>query len=92
MKSFFGNFLNNYTASFSKYCTAQLSNSANSSFLTWYQDPRLDNGYENVPTVDIHMKQIGYDDEWLYFLKVYASPLQQKVFIGYNHAVNTVVN
>ncbi|XP_041377665.1 multifunctional procollagen lysine hydroxylase and glycosyltransferase LH3-like [Gigantopelta aegis] len=47
------------------------------------KDPRLPGGYENVPTVDIHMRQIGMEKHWLHFLKVYIMPLQQKEFIGY---------
>ncbi|KAK3104424.1 hypothetical protein FSP39_001801, partial [Pinctada imbricata] len=50
-----------------------------------HEDPRLSGGYENVPTVDTHMKQIGMEDEWLQFLKNYVRPLQEKVFIGYYH-------
>lgn len=49
------------------------------------EDPRLAGGYENVPTVDIHMRQINYEKEWLSFLHKYVTPLQKKVFIGYNH-------
>ncbi|KAK6177441.1 hypothetical protein SNE40_015540 [Patella caerulea] len=48
-------------------------------------DPRIAGGYENVPTVDIHMKQVGYERHWLWFLKKYVSPLQEKVFLGYIH-------
>uniref|UniRef100_A0A0K2SV11 procollagen-lysine 5-dioxygenase n=1 Tax=Lepeophtheirus salmonis TaxID=72036 RepID=A0A0K2SV11_LEPSM len=46
-------------------------------------DKRLDSGYEAVPTRDIHMNQVNYEKEWLYLLKTYVMPLQQKVFIGY---------
>jgi len=46
-------------------------------------DPRLEGGYESVPTRDIHMKQINFDDGWLHFLNIYVSPLQQRVFEGY---------
>ena len=49
------------------------------------EDPRLAGGYENVPTVDIHMNQIGFEPHWLEFLKKYVLPLQQKVFQGYFH-------
>lgn len=49
------------------------------------EDPRLAGGYENVPTVDIHMNQIGFEQHWLHFLKKYVLPLQQKVFTGYFH-------
>ncbi|XP_062612335.1 multifunctional procollagen lysine hydroxylase and glycosyltransferase LH3-like [Saccostrea cucullata] len=48
------------------------------------EDPRLATGYENVPTVDTHMNQIGLEKQWLQFLKVYISPLQEKAFAGYH--------
>ncbi|XP_014782723.1 multifunctional procollagen lysine hydroxylase and glycosyltransferase LH3 [Octopus bimaculoides] len=48
-------------------------------------DPRLNGGYENVPTIDIHMNQIGYEKEWLHFLHKYITPLQKKVFEGYQN-------
>ncbi|CAJ0930599.1 unnamed protein product, partial [Ranitomeya imitator] len=38
-------------------------------------DKRLAGGYESVPTVDIHMTQVGYQDEWLKFLKDYIAPV-----------------
>ncbi|XP_015171280.1 PREDICTED: procollagen-lysine,2-oxoglutarate 5-dioxygenase 3 isoform X1 [Polistes dominula] len=48
-------------------------------------DPRLSGGYENVPTRDIHMNQINFEKQWLYFLKEYVRPLQELVFTGYYH-------
>ncbi|XP_011050655.1 PREDICTED: procollagen-lysine,2-oxoglutarate 5-dioxygenase 1 isoform X1 [Acromyrmex echinatior] len=48
-------------------------------------DPRLSGGYENVPTRDIHMNQVQYDQQWLYFLKEYVRPLQEFIFTGYFH-------
>lgn len=48
-------------------------------------DPRLAGGYENVPTVDIHMNQVEYERQWLHILATYVRPLQEKVFIGYFH-------
>ncbi|XP_050525944.1 procollagen-lysine,2-oxoglutarate 5-dioxygenase isoform X2 [Daktulosphaira vitifoliae] len=48
-------------------------------------DIRLKTGYEAVPTRDIHMNQVGLENHWLEFLKSYVSPLQQNIFIGYNH-------
>ena len=48
-------------------------------------DARLDGGYENVPTRDIHMKQVGYQDEWLSFLDLYVKPLVQLAFKGYDN-------
>ncbi|GFS32351.1 multifunctional procollagen lysine hydroxylase and glycosyltransferase LH3 [Nephila pilipes] len=49
------------------------------------QDPRLAGGYENVPTRDIHMNQVGFEQHWLYFLREYIRPVQEKIFIGYTH-------
>ncbi|GAB1603685.1 multifunctional procollagen lysine hydroxylase and glycosyltransferase LH3-like [Argonauta hians] len=49
------------------------------------EDPRLAGGYENVPTIDIHMNQAGYEKEWLHFLHKYITPLQKKVFQGYHN-------
>jgi len=48
-------------------------------------DDRLEGGYENVPTVDIHMNQIGFEQHWLEFLRLYVEPLQTRVYIGYYH-------
>lgn len=54
----------------------------------WQKDPRLEGGYENVPTRDIHMRQIGMDRQWLAFLRDYVRPLQERVFWGYQHYVS----
>ena len=56
-------------------------------FKTQSQDPRLEGGYENVPTRDIHMNQIEYEAEWLKILDRYVRPLQESVFDGYIHSV-----
>lgn len=55
--------------------------------LSLWQDPRLSGGYENVPTRDIHMNQVQYEQQWLYFLKEFIKPLQELVFTGYYHDV-----
>ena len=55
--------------------------------LSLLQDTRIEGGYENVPTRDIHMKQVGYEEQWLDFLNAYVRPLQEKVFIGYSSDV-----
>lgn len=47
------------------------------------QDPRLEGGYESVPTRDIHMRQIGFEVGWLHFLQHYVQPLQQRVYEGF---------
>ncbi|KAI1727368.1 procollagen-lysine,2-oxoglutarate 5-dioxygenase 3 [Ditylenchus destructor] len=46
-------------------------------------DRRLEGGYENVPTRDIHMNQIGFDRQWLAVVDEYVAPVQEKVFIGF---------
>lgn len=48
-----------------------------------YEDHRLPGGVENVPTVDIHMRQIDWDKHWLFFLKKIIMPMQQIIFPGY---------
>lgn len=53
-------------------------------FRTNPKDSRIEGGYENVPTRDIHLKQVGLASLWDEFLTFYISPLQQSVFIGYD--------
>uniref|UniRef100_H3A868 Procollagen-lysine,2-oxoglutarate 5-dioxygenase 3 n=1 Tax=Latimeria chalumnae TaxID=7897 RepID=H3A868_LATCH len=48
-----------------------------------HEDERLTGGYENVPTVDIHMNQIGFEKEWLKFLLEYVAPVTEKLYPGY---------
>lgn len=47
------------------------------------EDKRLPGGYENVPTDDIHLNQVGLDKMWLHILDKYIMPLTTKVFWGY---------
>ncbi|CAF1049888.1 unnamed protein product [Didymodactylos carnosus] len=49
-----------------------------------HTDKRLAGGYENVPTDDIHMNQVGFDEHWLFFLRDVIQPIQQKLYTGYN--------
>ncbi|KAM9299257.1 procollagen-lysine,2-oxoglutarate 5-dioxygenase 1 [Gastrophryne carolinensis] len=46
-------------------------------------DSRLQGGYENVPTIDIHMNQVGYEKEWHKFLLDFIAPVTEKMFPGY---------
>jgi hypothetical protein len=55
---------------------------------TILQDDRLSDGYEAVPTRDIHMKQVGLEEIWLDFLVNYVKPLQEIVFQGYESDVS----
>lgn len=47
------------------------------------KDRRLEGGYENVPTDDIHMTQVDFQEHWLFILRDLVQPIQQKVFTGY---------
>jgi len=55
-------------------------------------DPRLAGGYENVPTVDIHMNQIGFERQWLYFLREFIVPYNAKLFKGYHSEGKAIMN
>ncbi|CAI5669840.1 unnamed protein product [Oreochromis niloticus] len=57
-----------------------------------HKDERLAGGYENVPTVDIHMNQIGFEKEWLKFLKDYISPVTEKLYPGYYPRAQAIMN
>ncbi|MBN3289336.1 PLOD1 dioxygenase, partial [Polypterus senegalus] len=46
-------------------------------------DTRIQGGYENVPTIDIHMNQINFEKEWHKFLLEYIAPVTEKMFPGY---------
>ncbi|KAM4694589.1 procollagen-lysine,2-oxoglutarate 5-dioxygenase 2 isoform 2-T2 [Discoglossus pictus] len=48
-----------------------------------HTDTRIAGGYESVPTDDIHMNQIGMDEEWLHFIREFIAPVTLKVFAGY---------
>ncbi|KAI6239005.1 Oxoglutarate iron-dependent oxygenase domain containing protein [Aphelenchoides fujianensis] len=47
------------------------------------EDERLAGGYENVPTRDIHMKQVGMHNQFLQVIDDYVAPMQEKVFYGH---------
>ncbi|VDM15777.1 unnamed protein product [Hydatigera taeniaeformis] len=47
-------------------------------------DARLESGYEAVPTRDIHMRQIDWEEHWLHVLRTYVYPIQLKLWEGYN--------
>ncbi|XP_023555160.1 procollagen-lysine,2-oxoglutarate 5-dioxygenase 1 [Octodon degus] len=48
-----------------------------------FQDNRIQGGYENVPTIDIHMNQISFEREWHKFLVEYIAPMTEKLYPGY---------
>uniref|UniRef100_A0A8D0DE58 Procollagen-lysine,2-oxoglutarate 5-dioxygenase 1 n=1 Tax=Sander lucioperca TaxID=283035 RepID=A0A8D0DE58_SANLU len=47
------------------------------------KDTRIQGGYENVPTIDIHMNQINFEKEWHKFLLEYIAPITEKMYPGY---------
>ncbi|KAM3857390.1 multifunctional procollagen lysine hydroxylase and glycosyltransferase LH3 [Diretmus argenteus] len=57
-----------------------------------HKDERLAGGYENVPTVDIHMNQIDFEKEWLKFLKEYIVPVTEKLYPGYYPKAQAIMN
>ncbi|XP_062372754.1 multifunctional procollagen lysine hydroxylase and glycosyltransferase LH3 [Sardina pilchardus] len=57
-----------------------------------HTDERLTGGYENVPTVDIHMNQIQFEKEWLKFLKEYIAPVTEKLYPGYYPKAQAIMN
>ena len=61
------------------------------SCILYFQDPRLAGGYENVPTVDTHMTQLGWEKEWLLFLREFVAPMANKVYMGYTSEVGLLI-
>jgi len=57
-----------------------------------HKDDRISGGYENVPTVDIHMNQIGFESQWLHILQEYFSPMATRIFTGFYSANKAVMN
>uniref|UniRef100_A0A452U6J6 Procollagen-lysine,2-oxoglutarate 5-dioxygenase 3 n=1 Tax=Ursus maritimus TaxID=29073 RepID=A0A452U6J6_URSMA len=53
-----------------------------------HEDSRLAGG----PTVDIHMKQVGYEDQWLQLLRTYVGPMTESLFPGYHTKTRAVMN
>ena len=47
-------------------------------------DSRLQSGYEHVPTVDVHLTQVGFRPIWDNILKTVIAPLCEKFFVGFN--------
>ncbi|XP_028394041.1 multifunctional procollagen lysine hydroxylase and glycosyltransferase LH3-like [Dendronephthya gigantea] len=57
-----------------------------------HKDNRIAGGYENVPTVDIHMKQIAFEAHWMHFLKTYVAPIANHIFTGYYSEARAYMN
>ncbi|XP_022085486.1 procollagen-lysine,2-oxoglutarate 5-dioxygenase 2-like [Acanthaster planci] len=56
------------------------------------EDSRLAGGYENVPTRDIHMRQIDYERHFLYFLREFIKPAAEKLYQGYDSRAHAIMN
>merc|ERR1719219_1329181 len=48
-----------------------------------HNDARIQGGYENVPTDDIHFNQVGWEDQWKKMLIKYVKPAVEKEYVGY---------
>ncbi|XP_070802471.1 procollagen-lysine,2-oxoglutarate 5-dioxygenase 2 [Pituophis catenifer annectens] len=57
-----------------------------------HHDSRISGGYENVPTDDIHMRQIGLENVWLHFIREFIAPVTLKVFAGYYTKGHALLN
>jgi len=57
-----------------------------------HKDERISGGYENVPTVDIHMNQIGFEKAWLQMLKDYVAPMATRFYPGYHSHSQAIMN
>ncbi|XP_076598177.1 procollagen-lysine,2-oxoglutarate 5-dioxygenase 1 isoform X2 [Chaetodon auriga] len=55
-------------------------------------DARIQGGYENVPTIDIHMNQINFEKNWHKFLLEYIAPITEKMYPGYYTKCSTPLN
>lgn len=55
------------------------------------QDTRIQGGYENVPTIDIHMNQVELEKQWQKFLLEYIAPITEKMYPGYYTKVSWTV-
>ncbi|XP_040918271.1 procollagen-lysine,2-oxoglutarate 5-dioxygenase 1 isoform X2 [Toxotes jaculatrix] len=55
-------------------------------------DTRIQGGYENVPTIDIHMNQINFEKEWHKFLLEFIAPITEKMYPGYYTKCSTPLN
>ncbi|XP_065349170.1 multifunctional procollagen lysine hydroxylase and glycosyltransferase LH3 isoform X2 [Cloeon dipterum] len=77
-----------------RYCDELVAEMEN--FGQWSEgknsDPRIKGGYENVPTRDIHMRQVGMDKVWDYFLEQYVGPLSKHIFWGYGGPPRAIMN
>ena len=48
-----------------------------------HEDKRIAGGYENVPTDDTHMHQVGWENEWKEMIRKYIRPIVYSDYNGY---------
>lgn len=53
---------------------------------------RTETGFDDYPTVDIHMYQLGLHDVWLDFLRHYVAPLNRLAYAGYDEVQFIIYN
>ncbi|MGH0168936.1 UNVERIFIED_CONTAM: hypothetical protein FKN15_075690 [Acipenser sinensis] len=56
------------------------------------KDTRIQGGYENVPTIDIHMNQVELEKQWQKFLLEYIAPITEKMYPGYYTKCTSYLN
>ncbi|XP_041130016.1 procollagen-lysine,2-oxoglutarate 5-dioxygenase 1-like isoform X1 [Polyodon spathula] len=56
------------------------------------EDSRIQGGYENVPTIDIHMNQVELEKQWQKFLLEYIAPITEKMYPGYYTKCTSYLN
>ncbi|CAM5178841.1 unnamed protein product [Eretmochelys imbricata] len=57
-----------------------------------HKDARLAGGYENVPTDDIHLQQVGLERAWLLFLREFIAPVAEALYPGYATQARALLN
>ncbi|CAM2110727.1 unnamed protein product [Caretta caretta] len=57
-----------------------------------HKDARLAGGYENVPTDDVHLQQVGLEGAWLLFLREFIAPVAEALYPGYATQARALLN
>jgi hypothetical protein len=55
------------------------------------EDKRIIGGYEHVPTVDIHLNELGLEDTWNAILDKIIAPIAEKFYVGYDTKGTNIV-
>ncbi|XP_044855947.1 multifunctional procollagen lysine hydroxylase and glycosyltransferase LH3 isoform X2 [Mauremys mutica] len=57
-----------------------------------HEDARLAGGYENVPTDDVHLSQLGLEGAWLRVLREFVAPVAETLYPGYYTQARALLN